>query len=100
MPEAALKFFSPYALWTRIPPNDDRLDVISNAVDTYVDAYASLLNDVKKIDDILLIKKRQENMKKYLNYRIENDPAKNMLNGAFGIDWTKTVIKDVFFPFE
>jgi len=100
MPEAALKFFSPYALWTRIPPNDDRLDVIANAVDTYVDAYASLLNDVKKIDDILLIKKRQENMKTYLNYRIENDPAKNMLNGAFGIDWTKTVIKDVFFPFE
>jgi len=100
MPKAAMQFFSPYALWTRIPPNDNRLDIVANAVDTYVDAYALLLKDSKKIDDTILIKKRQDNMKTYLNYRIENDPAKNMLNGAFGIDWTKKCIQSCFFPFE
>ena len=100
MPEAAMKFFSPYALWTRIPPNDDRMNIIEQACDTYVDAYATLLKDAKRIDDPILLRKRQENMKIYLDYRIENDPAKNMLNGAFGVDWTKNVIKDILFPSE
>lgn len=36
----------------------------------------------------------------YLTYRIENDPAKNMLYGAFGKDWTTRALRTVIFPID
>lgn len=100
MPVAAAKYFSPYALWTRLPPHDDRINIIEKACEIYVNSYATLLKDANKIEDALILRKRQDNLKEYLNYRIENDPAKNMLNGAFGVDWTNNVIKEILFPYE
>ena len=34
----------------------------------------------------------------YLNYRIVNDPAKNMLYSAFGKNWTDYVLRNIIFP--
>ena len=67
IPVAAAKFFSPYTLWTRLPPNDYRINNIEKACDSYVHAYATLLKDAIKIEDPTLVKRRKDNLKEYLN---------------------------------
>jgi Ferredoxin-dependent bilin reductase len=42
----------------------------------------------------------EECSRKYLDFRIENDPAKNILNFAFGADWTNQALMNAVFPKE
>lgn len=37
-------------------------------------------------------------LSEYLQYRIDKDPARNMLVGSFGEEWTESMLRDVLFP--
>ena len=152
MQEETQKFFSPYAVWTRLPApapapvstessssgsasaggssssssasgsvsvvggegGDNLMNVVGDAVDAYVRTYTSLLSSTVisghsessshsasnsasgsgsgsgSIDEDFL--------RQYLTYRTVKDPAKRLLVGAFGGEWTERVLREVMFP--
>ena len=120
LPPFARRYFSPYAVWTRLgagPPGGDApipprepLDVVRTEVygafRDYVDLYLELMGRVQ--DDLdrgdLDVASEEEaaeavrGQRDYLNYRKENDPARPMLKGLYGEDWTERLIGDVLFP--
>lgn len=98
IPETVKDYFSPTALWTRFPLNDTAsLLTVRAAFIDYMDCYRDLLTDCPMTEPALL-SKRDSAMSAYLLYRIENDPAKMMLYGAFGKAWTDEVLREVIFP--
>ena len=124
LPEDAKRYFSPYALWTRIPPSKDPsrkvtstplMVSVGQALDDYVGCYAELMREeldnlthttsrVGSVDDDSDQLRLQDSAQKeqflmeYLDYRIEKDPAKRLLLSSFGEDWTNRVLKEVLFP--
>ena len=38
--------------------------------------------------------------KKYMRYRAEKDPARGMLQGFFGNEWTEHYIKNILFDLQ
>lgn len=113
IPPQAQRFFSPYALWTRLGDNDAIKTVetvVWDAFKEYVDLYFDLMIAVQEdIDSGLLdiasndIKEGPDNrtwdgQNEYLEYRRLNDPARPMLQRLYGNDWAERVIGDVLFP--
>ncbi len=115
IPEEAQRYFSPYALWTRL--GGDKDDVLSNvniihthvwqAFCAYVDLYIELLITVEYDlasravivdDDIYKNSAAVEGQQDYLKYRKENDPAKPMLNRLYGPEWCEKLLEKVLFP--
>lgn len=98
IPGSVKDYFSPTALWTRFPLNDtESLSSIGSAFLDYMDCYRDLLANCP-VTDPSILSVREEKLAAYLNYRIENDPAKNLLHGAFGKEWTDRVLREVIFP--
>ena len=110
IPEQAERFFSPYALWTRLS-NDDAIDTVQTVVweayKEYIDLYFELMNAVQS--DIyagkleFAAKEEEANpvwdgQLEYLDYRRTNDPARPMLQRLYGNEWAESVIGDVLFP--
>lgn len=113
IPPQAERFFSPYALWTRLA-DDNALDTVSTVVweafQEYTDLYLELMNAVQ--DDVnagklKVVDAPQETDDKnpvfdgqidYLEYRRTNDPARPMLQRLYGNEWAESVIGDVLFP--
>lgn len=105
LPAAAKKYFSPYALWTRLGPDSPveastaRLQL---ALLDYCHAYTQLLDSTSSQGTTIASNSKSEDdsesfLSEYLTYRIENDPAKRLLVGAFGLEWTEAVLNDVLF---
>mmetsp|Transcript_1310 Transcript_1310/g.1825 ORF Transcript_1310/g.1825 Transcript_1310/m.1825 type:complete len:144 (-) Transcript_1310:162-593(-) len=110
IPPAAQRFFSPYAVWTRLS-GDDGLNVLKNDVwdvfVDYLDLYIDLMKEVvvqqQNDDDDDEIKQQQNTAIQnghtdYLNYRRANDPARPMLRSLYGEEWTERLIEGVLFP--
>jgi len=123
-PEEAKRYFSPLAIWTRIPGSSSvsssnssvdgssssavsdpiqLMSVVGDALDSYVQEYAILLSEQKTIE--LSSKSNNNNHKidetflnEYLAYRTSKDPAKRLLVGAFGAEWTENVLTTIMFP--
>lgn len=106
IPPQASRFFSKYALWTRLQ-GDDAIEVIHTVV---FDAFKAYLNlylkmimevandpDINFIDDIDGENIAVEGVREYLNYRRVNDPARPMLTRLFGQDYTEDLICKVLF---
>jgi len=93
LPEAASKFFSPYVLWTRLS-GDDAVETIQTKVfdafcahlDLYLECVASCPEPVK-----------ENHQAEYLDYRLQNDPARPMLKSLYGEEWTERVLEEVLF---
>mmetsp|Transcript_1797 Transcript_1797/g.3247 ORF Transcript_1797/g.3247 Transcript_1797/m.3247 type:complete len:388 (+) Transcript_1797:3-1166(+) len=110
IPQQAKRFFSPYALWTRLSDENaiDTVDtVVWQAFQEYIDVYMELMsavqNDVNagklglgaQTDSNNPVLKGQMD---YLEYRRTNDPARPMLQRLYGNEWAESVIGDVLFP--
>ena len=93
LPEAARKFFSPYALWTRLS-GDDAIERIQTEVfaafcahlDLYLECVASCPEPVA-----------ENHQAEYLEYRLNNDPARPMLQSLYGQEWTERLLEEVLF---
>ena len=110
IPEQAERFFSPYALWTRLV-DDDAIDTVNNVVweafqeytDLYFDLMAAVQSDLN-IGKLEVVEGKEEDnpvrdgQLEYLEYRRTNDPARPMLQRLYGNEWSESVIGDVLFP--
>lgn len=115
IPPQAERFFSPYALWTRLS-EEDAMDTVSTVVweafQEYTDLYLELMSAVQGDVDagVLELCSPQEELETnnsnsvlegqidYLEYRRTNDPARPMLRRLYGDDWSENVIGKVLFP--
>ena len=108
IPEFAQRFFSPYAVWTRLA-GEEALDVVQNEVMSvfcdYVDLYADLMQRIQcDINSRTLILDNADGnpdaiqgQTEYLNYRRDNDPARPMLKSLYGEEWTEKLIAEILF---
>ena len=113
IPPQALRWFSPYALWTRLG-DDNAIQTVTTTVwdayREYVDLYFELMNAVETdLDDgnlELALSGEEETgnnpvlsgQSEYLEYRRINDPARPMLQRLYGKDWAEELIDGVLFP--
>ena len=72
--------------------------VLEQALNDYTQTYAEHVhhdhsNPIDHTDPI-----DETFLKEYLDYRIVKDPAKRLLIGAFGEEWTEKALRDVMFP--
>ena len=103
IPSEARQYFSPAFLWSRLPLEEkgDKLisQIIKPAFDEYLDCFLDLVRDAKMIS-----KERSfqilNGQKKYMRYRAEKDPARNMLKGFFGNLWTEDYINNFLFDLQ
>ncbi len=127
LPIEAHRYFSPYALWTRTAMKDimeghnDVFDTVymqnvEKAFYSYIDAYIHTIEGIQATDDDenrsggvvgednkasadgCLTLPCKTFLSEYLEYRIDKDPARNMLVGSFGEDWTEEMLRAVLFP--
>ena len=106
IPPQAKRFFSPYALWTRIQDDDnksrDALSIIQTEVFKayceYFDLYLEMMTDLAVQKSSLDVEYDvKQGHVDYLNYRRDFDPARPMLTRLYGEDYAEEVISDVLF---
>ncbi len=100
IPEEAQPYFSPGFLWTRLPLGKESEAVISQVIRPAFKDYLGLYFDLVKRSELItdsrstLILKGQ---KRYLRYRAAKDPARAMLTGFYGREWTENYIQSILF---
>ena len=103
VPDEALEYFSPGFLWSRIPLGDegDQLinKIIKPAFNEYLKLYLNILIDAREVttERSLII---LDGQRKYMNYRAKKDPARGMLTGFFGNEWTENYINHILFDLQ
>lgn len=110
LPAELKPYFSPYVLFARIPAANHSMyeSTIRDAVIDYIEAYKQLVLaealDKQPFSNehthSVSTNVRKLLIRDYLNYRVEKDPAKNLLTAAFGREWTAHALRQVFFPFK
>jgi len=122
MPEAVQPYVSAKALWTRLgaaaaavnenenengtttvasDPPMDPIDVIQGplmqAFQQHLDLYLRMLQEHATVE--LSSGEPVEHAREaYLQYRLENDPARPMLRALYGEEWSEEVLTTVLFP--
>lgn len=98
LPEAAQKFFSPHGLWTRLAGEEavpqiqtEVFEAFAAHLDLYLECVAAAEADAPCNDN---------HQPEYLDYRLQNDPARPMLKSLYGAEWTERVLEEVLFPKE
>ena len=103
IPPEARQYFSPSFLWSRIPLGQEGDDLISQiikpAFDDYLTFYLNLVSNSKMISQKRSLK-LLDGQKKYMRYRAEKDPARGMLKGFFGNQWTESYINNILFDLQ
>jgi len=120
IPPKAQRFFSPYALWTRLSDNNggDGLGIVQkevyDAFCDYFDLYIELLIEVQEdwimsglsdsdkvnnvdTDAVFMKNTTLQGHREYLTYRQKNDPARPMLTRLYGKEWAEQAIAEVLF---
>lgn len=113
IPPQAMRFFSPYALWTRLG-DENAMDTVNtsvwNAFQEYIDLYLELMRAVQddvNAGNLRIVESTGDNGREnpvwkghidYLEYRGTNDPARPMLQRLYGNEWSERVISEVLFP--
>jgi len=122
IPAVAQRYFSPYAVWTRLGDSSDDNDdgsaltvvqtEVFRAFCEYVDLYIDLMTKVQQDNEAGLLRinahaedareirsneDAKQGQRDYLLYRRENDPARPMLKSLYGEEWTEKLIGDVLF---
>ena len=108
IPPKASRFFSPYALWTRLQ-GEDGLGIVQTRVfeafKVYFDLYMEMMifvdqeqqHDDDDSDEITNKHMILNGTNDYLTYRRENDPARPMLTRLYGPEYTEQLISQVLF---
>jgi len=128
LPEAALPFFSPCALWTRLPQDAAGTETLATtvcqkALFDYLDVFLDLCvqasatataaaADAARVDSSTIsvfsdppaVSSRAasaaQRQQAYSQYRVEKDPARGMLTRFHGADFTERLITEVLFDFD
>ena len=103
LPSEVKRYFSPYAVWLRKATSSPFEDIheYGDCLKAYLGVYCQSMERIaagEAANGLRSSEDRADFEREYLEYRIENDPAKNILNRVFGEEWTSAVIRDFLFP--
>jgi len=107
LPEKVQPYVSKNALWARLGAVAgseekasatvdpiERIQALMPAFEEHLDLYLDLI-----VQEYASTPTSSENRHRdYIQYRLENDPARPMLKRLYGEEWTETVLHDVLFP--
>ena len=103
IPPQAKRFFSPYALWTRLQGEgalctlqNEVFDAFCDYFDLYLEIMQSCQSSISSVSSIESNEIKEGHID-YLNYRRDNDPARPMLKRLYGEDYTEEVITNILF---
>jgi phycoerythrobilin:ferredoxin oxidoreductase len=112
LPEEALPFFSPSAIWTRLPNDAEGTAALAStvcegALFDYLDVFLDLCLRATQVPSPTTPGARSapvgdaaQRQKAYSRYRIEKDPARGMLTRMHGPEFTEKLITEVLFDYE
>jgi len=104
LPEDAAGFFSPAALWARLPRDDEGERVLCNvafsAFRTYLRAYLDIVQEASSWTPLGVEEAEAAHRAQtaYCKYRVKRDPARGMLSRIHGTEWTEGLIQGHLFP--
>ena len=104
IPEKVAKYVSDYALWTRLVGGSEDDAVVDPVTKLQTDFYAAYQDHLDLYLDLLanydVETKAESNNEQapYVEYRLNNDPAKPMLKSLYGEEWTERILQEVLFP--
>jgi hypothetical protein len=90
------QYFSPAAFFARMEPSADASDLTARVFDEYAHAFAGLLAHV--CADTGKDAGAGSLHDDYCTFRREKDPARPVLERAFGEKWTTTMLGRYLFP--
>mmetsp|Transcript_30710 Transcript_30710/g.46525 ORF Transcript_30710/g.46525 Transcript_30710/m.46525 type:complete len:304 (-) Transcript_30710:116-1027(-) len=101
LPEPAKKFFSSHTLWTRLSGDDsvqriqtDVMTAFQEHLNLYLESCAELDNE----GTLSSCGMSENHLEEYLDYRLQNDPARPMLKSLYGPEWTEQLLEEILFP--
>ena len=100
MPEDVARFFSPGLIWSRLPKEEDSDYLIQNRLyQTFKDYLKLYLKTLFESEEVgyNLQQELINGQNNYLKYRRDKDPARPMLYGLFGKEFTESLINKVLF---
>mmetsp|Transcript_27069 Transcript_27069/g.45334 ORF Transcript_27069/g.45334 Transcript_27069/m.45334 type:complete len:334 (-) Transcript_27069:271-1272(-) len=121
IPPAIQEYFSPLAVLTTFPPQNaaGSMALVGQALLEYLECYVDLTIKTEKDLDCSTVRserdaataedhhhqqqqqqqqQRKDMLDQYLQFRIENDPAKKLLGVMFGEKWTQSFLRTAVFP--
>lgn len=98
MPDGVRPFISEHALWTRFQNEEKPVEKIQGpllqAFQEHLNLYLQLLQDNKD----RFSSPQSNHQPEYVQYRLDNDPARPMLKSLFGEEYTEKILDQVLFP--
>jgi hypothetical protein len=110
IPPQVARYVSDYALWTRLGGTSSEGDSSSkspreiiqtdvwDAYQAHLELYLELLATYDNKKDDTIHKNIHNEQEPYIQYRLQNDPARPMLKSLYGEEWTERVLQEVLFP--
>jgi phycoerythrobilin:ferredoxin oxidoreductase len=102
LPEEAKPFFSPCALWTRLPGDTaGNIRMASEVCDRALMDYLGVFLDlaVASKPDAAKAGRAAAYQRAYSDYRVAKDPARGMLTRMHGPELTERLVREVLFDF-
>ena len=96
LPSDVSRYFSPYVIWRKAPHSN--LDELTSYGDCFRDYLTCYCQALSKAEYSPTPEAERRFQREYLEYRIREDPAKNILNRCFGKEWTHEALTRCFFP--
>ncbi|XP_031474281.1 phytochromobilin:ferredoxin oxidoreductase, chloroplastic isoform X2 [Nymphaea colorata] len=93
----SIRFFSPIVLWTRFASSQEKHDILYSAFKDYFQAWLELLDRATADADASHISVNREAQHKYLTWRTEKDPGRQILQKLVGESFAEELVRDFLF---
>ncbi|CAN6485920.1 unnamed protein product [Victoria cruziana] len=91
----SVRFFSPIVLWTRFSSNQEKHDILYSAFRDYFQAWLELLDRATADASHVLVNREAQH--KYLTWRTEKDPGRQILQKLIGESLAEELVRDFLF---
>ncbi|KAI3461151.1 hypothetical protein Pfo_017814 [Paulownia fortunei] len=93
----SMKFFSPIVIWTKFLPSEQKHHVLYSAFKDYLKSWLVLMDQASGETDVSQIMFNLESQHRYLTWRTEKDPGRQVLRRLIGETLAKEIIRSFLF---
>ncbi|CAI9111832.1 OLC1v1012157C4 [Oldenlandia corymbosa var. corymbosa] len=93
----SLRFFSPIVIWTKFSPSQNKYSTLFAAFKDYYKAWLKLIDQAAEETDASQIVRNREAQHKYLMWRAEKDPGRQLLRKLVGEAFAEEIVRSFLF---
>ncbi|XP_051143670.1 phytochromobilin:ferredoxin oxidoreductase, chloroplastic [Andrographis paniculata] len=93
----SMNFFSPIVIWTRFSSSQQNHDTLYCAFRDYLKSWLELMHQASEETDLSQISINLEAQHRYLMWRAEKDPGRQLLNRLVGETLAKDIVRNFLF---